>query len=891
MRELPHSLIRHPAAVALLLGLWLALVAPARAYEIGPDISGTFYDPAQSGHGYILEYLETPGGPLLAVSWFAYSDGEPVWLVGAGPILGDTATVPLSIGSGGEFPPTFTSSQATLSDWGTLTLRFSSHRQGTASWSTAQPGFASGSMPIVRLTSLALAHDRPEGRIAACHSGSWYDATQPGHGLFVEVLGPPTARQMVAIWYTYLAGKQRWLTAIGPVEGARATLTVSQPRGADFPPDFDSADVVEEPWGSLSFEAIDGNRARIQWSSILPGYGSGSLELTRLSQPAGYECGDVDAAKAARFLTQASFGPDPASIAEVQSLGPAGWIDRQLTLEPTLQRPTVESQIAAAVATEPRSAAAHSVFRIDRWFNTALTAQDQLRQRMAFALSQILVVSDSDATLRNSPTVVAEYNDLLLRGAFGRYRDLLREVVYSPAMGVFLTHLRNQKTDWSLDDSGNLVAAAIKPDENFAREVMQLFSIGLVELNRDGSPVLVDGQTVPTYDQDTITQHARVLTGLSFDCSGPAQVGSFSFNRNCGSDPTARYFSPTLFFANPPRYVIPGTVTAVVHPDAYRPMKCYPRYADTGRSATAANGYAVLPAPNDRKILIGGLEIGPSPVACHTTTPSADQAACIAYCEDQIDTLVDLLAAHPNAAPFLSRRLIQRFTTSNPSPGYVERVASVFEDDGSGTRGNLGAVVRAILLDPEARATPARSFGKLREPLLKLTALWRALEARPGDSGLTAPIDPNRFFAQRPLGAPSVFNFYEPDYTQPGALADNGLVGPEFQILNESTAITSSDALWILVFSGWQIDGLGVREVASPNLARIPASSLDALPRDSAGLVDALDLKLLHGSMPAGMRSRLIALLEGELAGFDHRLRALDLIHLIAISPAFAAQL
>ncbi|MCK7595363.1 DUF1800 domain-containing protein [Pseudomarimonas salicorniae] len=880
------SIRRSAAAMALMLA------STAQAYEIGPEISGTFFDPAQSGHGYILEYLETDSGPLLAVSWFAYSDGEPVWLVGAGPIDGDTASIPLSIGSGGDFPPRFVASQATLSDWGTLTLRFSGYKQGSASWNSPLAGFGSGSMPIVRLTSLSLAHDLPTGRVAACHSGSWFDASQPGHGLFVEIIGPPGQEQMVAIWYAYLNGAQRWMTAVGPINGSRAELTVSQPRGADFPPNFRSSDVVEQPWGSLVFEAVDGDSARLSWTSTLSGYGSGNLDLTRLSTPAGYECGDVDADKASRFLTQASFGPNPQAVDEVRQLGPAGWIDRQLGLEPTLQRPTVEQQVAAAVAVDPRPGPQQIVFRLDRWFSSALYAPDQLRQRMAFALSQIMVVSDI-SQLVNVPTVVAEYNDLLLRGAFGAYRDLLRDVTYSPAMGIYLTHLRNQKTDWTLDPDGALVAGATQPDENYAREVMQLFSIGLKELRLDGTPIEQDGQPVPTYDQTLITQTAKVLTGLSYDCSGPTTIGGITLNRNCGRvDDSTRFFSPTVFFSTPSRYAVPGTITGLAHPDFYRPMKCFPRYADTGRSATASNNFAILPAPNDRKILLAGVTIPPSEVACHAGTGGADQQACIDYCENQIDTLVDTLAAHPNVGPNFARLLIQRFTTSNPSPGYIERVAQVFENDGSGVRGNLGAMLRAILLDPEARATPARNFGKLREPLLKLTALWRALQAQPAPNGFVGAIDTSRFLAQRPLAAPSVFNFYSPDYTQPGVLSDAGLVGPEFEILNESTAISSSDGLLAVLFNGYRLDANNNISTANPQAyANIPPAVLDALPRGSAALVDALDDALLYGQMPAGMRSKLIALLDGEMATADHRLRVLNLTHLIAISPAFAAQL
>jgi uncharacterized protein (DUF1800 family) len=860
-----------------------------QAYEIGPDISGTFYDPAQSGHGYVVEYIEVGTTPQLVVSWFAYQDGEPVWLVGIGGIDGDTATVPLAISRGADFPPRFVESAAISEPWGTLTLRYSGSDVGSASWTSSLAGYGSGSMPIARLTSLSLAGDLANNRVASCHSGSWFAPGQSGHGLFVEVIGPPQARQMVAVWYTFLQGAQRWITAVGPIEGSTARLEAFLPRGGDFPPNFRPQDVVMQPWGEMRFSGLDGNRARIVWTSSVAGFGSGGLDLQRVTGPAGYDCGAGSDAKAARFLTQATHGPTDASIAAVRSQGLAGWIDTQLALPPTLQRPTIEAQIAQQVQVDPRNAQFYRPYRIERWFNTAVTAPDALRQKVAHALSQVFVVSDIGA-LDNNPIGVAEFNDILLRGAFGSYRELLREVTYSPAMGVYLTALRNQKTDWTLDGNGALVPGQIAPDENYAREVMQLFSIGLVERRLDYSPILgEDGQPRATYTQDLVTQTAKVMTGLSFDCSGPTTVGGLTLNRNCGlAGGTARYFSPTVFFSVPARYAIPGQVTALAHPDTYRPMACYPRYTDTGRSATASNNYAVLPAPNDRKVLLGGVTIEPSAVACHSGTPAAEQQACIDYCNDQVETLVDTLAAHPNVAPFLSYRLIQRLTTSNPSPGYVKRVASVFENDGSGTRGNLGAVVRAILLDPEARATPAANFGKLREPLLKLTALWRALGALPGSNGAYGVFTPERFLAQRPLGAASVFNFYEVDYALPDG---SGLLAPEFQILDESTAITTSDGLWTLVFNGWQVDASNTPRFTTPaNSAHIPPAALDALPRDGAGLVEALNQKLLYGSMPDSLRTRLRSLLDGPMASADHRLRALDTLHLILISPAFAVQ-
>jgi len=624
-----------------------------------------------------------------------------------------------------------------------------------------------------------------------------------------------------------------------------------------------------------------------QPSDILFGRLAGNFEIN-----AGAPAND---AQAARFLTQATFGPTIIDMGELKSIGYSAWIERQLGLVTTLQRPEVEASIAPSAVAMPRNGPFYRPFRIERWFDSTVYGSDQLRQRVAFALSQMMVVSDIGA-LDASPVVVAEYNDILLRNAFGNYRDLLREVTYSPAMGAYLTHLRNRKTDWTLVNNV-LTPALIQPDENYAREIMQLFSIGLVERNRDFSPILLNGNPVQTYNQDLISQTARAFTGLGYSCSGNAVVAGVAINRNCGACVGADCnFSNTLFFANPPRYVggmQPNLmVTALVHPDGYRPLVCYPRYADTGRSATGANNYAVLPAPNANKLLLNGIVVPPSTVACHTATPGVDRQACINYCTNQIDTVVQSLFAHPNAAPMVARQLIQRLTTSTPDADYIDRVAAQFENDGTGVRGNLAAVVRQVLLDPDARSlTPDVNFGKVREPLLRLTAIWRAFNAQKGTAGVLNLPAPENFFAQRPLGAQTVFNFYEPDYAQPGEIQDAGLYSPELQILNESTAITAADELWRRVFSGYAFSGTTITNYQQPaNSASLPATEIDALPADSPGLVDEISKRMLFGEMSAVTRGKLITLLNTDLATTDKRRKALNLIHLVAISPEFAVQ-
>ena len=594
-------------------------------------------------------------------------------------------------------------------------------------------------------------------------------------------------------------------------------------------------------------------------------------------------------AEAVRFLQRAGFGARPGEAEALMQQGYAAWIEAQMAAPISLQRPTVESAIAAAVLVDPRNGPAYRPLRLERWFRTQLDAPDVLRQKVAHALSQMLVVSDADGSpLDGEVQAVAEYNDTLLRHAFGRYEDLLRAVTRSPAMGAYLSHLRNSKTDWSYTN-GVLGPSPLSPDENYAREVMQLFSIGLVERNLDFSPVLGgDGQPQQTYDQALIGATARAFTGLAFACTGPASPGGVAINRNCGCTGSACNFSTLLYAQTPPSYQGSG----LMHPDRYAPMVCYPRYADTGRSATAVDSYAVLPAPHERKTLLAGITIGPSPVACHAGTPAQDRAACIDYCDDQVDTVVASLAAHPNAAPFVARQLIQRLVTSNPSPGYIRRVAETFENDGSGARGNLGAVVRAVLLDVEAMNNrPGPEFGKLREPMLGLLAVWRAFGALPGSSGGIGLTRPERAYQQRPLGAPSVFNFYEPDYQPPGEFAERGLYAPELQIVNETSVVTASDDLWARLWAGYSRSGQTSTPFSVPaNLAYLPPAELEALPSEPAALVDALDERLLAGRMSPSMRQLLIDLVTGPMAVADARRKALNLIHLIAISPEFALQ-
>lgn len=500
----------------------------------------------------------------------------------------------------------------------------------------------------------------------------------------------------------------------------------------------------------------------------------------------------MSTAAAHRFLRQATFGPTTADVQHLQSTGYEAWIDEQLALPVSQQLPYMDS------LPDPENSVEGQQNRMDAWFQNVLHGPDQLRQRVAFALSEIMVVSDQ-GVLFNSPNGLAYYYDQLSRGAFTNYRDLMGVVTLTPAMGVYLSMLGNEKPD---------PARNIRPDENYARELMQLFTIGLVRLNPDGTVQLdTDGQPIPTYDQTVIEGFAHVYTGWTFGGS-------------------AGFYQPSFIFR--------------------RPMVPFEDFHDTGE-----------------KLLLGGVAL-----------PAGQSAR-----QDLQDAL-DNIFAHENVAPFVSRRLIQRLVSANPSPGYVGRVASVFEDDGSGTRGNLGAVVKAILLDPEAREiTDADTGGKLTEPLLRLTALWRAFHARAAN-GRYLFANPQSFFGQAPLRSHSVFNFFSPDYAPAGEIKDLGLVSPEMQITNETTSSSVNNYLAVATF---------LQHSEVPNLQEaqiyIVIDEEMAIASDAEALVDDIAVKLLGGDISDNLRAETLAMVnKWELPSG----RVVEAIHSIVTSPEFA---
>jgi len=524
----------------------------------------------------------------------------------------------------------------------------------------------------------------------------------------------------------------------------------------------------------------------------------------------------ISRAEAYRFLNQATFGATETEAQAVMAQGYAAWIDQQLQSPASLELPHVQQ----AFASYPPGADFTRLHedRIDIWLRNALNGPDQLRQRVAFALSEIMVISQL-SPLVGYPWGSASYYDMLAQNAFGNFRTLMEDVTLHPAMGVYLSMLGNQKPD---------AARNIRPDENYARELMQLFTIGLVELNRDGS-VRRDGlgNPVPTYSQAVIEGFAHVYTGWNF-----AGAPSFALAR------------PTI-----QNQVVPMQAYAEQHDNGVKRVLSYPGAARTQ-----------IPA-------------GQSP-------------------QQDLDDALDNIFGHPNVAPFISRQLIQRLVTSNPSPQYVERIARVFENDGAGRRGELDAVIRAILLDPEARTAPATaSAGKLGEPLLRVLRVWRAYGARSQSGRLNVQNIPG-FIGQGPLQAPSVFNFFSPFYAPPGEILHQGLVAPEMQLATEYLSSLLTNYLFIQSYCYNTAPVQGCPPVPvdlQPDLVVIDTGAERAIAADADLLVTRIAERLSGGTISPTLRAEARAMVE-RVPATEASLRVAEALYLISSSPELALQ-
>ncbi len=517
------------------------------------------------------------------------------------------------------------------------------------------------------------------------------------------------------------------------------------------------------------------------------------------SHRSGVELAAATSAQSIRFLEQATFGPKPGSIARVVRIGVEAALDEELAQPARAFAPT-----PAHVPPTPCDSPFPTSLDLDsQFFVAAIEAPDQLRLRTMFALSQILVISSSGISeLR--PTCNSERRDAMQRylnvlraGAFGSYRTLLENIALEPAMGNYLDMVNNV----AFSASGR----KLDPNENFARELMQLFTVGTSKLNERGEVVLVDGKSLPVYTSADVESLARTLTGWTY----PSPSGCPGRGGRNDADYSAK--------------MIP---CAVNHDSSSARLLVYP---------------------------------GSSP----DTTPGGSPRL-------HLQEALDNLFGHPNLPPFVSKQLIRHLVTSNPSGAYVKRVVDVFKNDGTGVRGNLKAVIRAILLDPEARAPTAfATYGRLRAPVELITRVVRAL-----DGDMDTSKDPggalNALSARMGQDVPrpsSVFSYYP---------AETRLIGPEFALLDTYTVTQRANFLHQLLFST-SLSNKGVEVTLAMNAG-------------TAALVSWMDTNLLHGTMSAALRAELTSTLGAPfLVGRDADKRALA-VYLTSLSPEFQIQ-
>ena len=479
-------------------------------------------------------------------------------------------------------------------------------------------------------------------------------------------------------------------------------------------------------------------------------------------------------ADATRLLDQASFGPTDAAVADVRSKSIAGWVDGQLAAPATGYAPIAFIDPNSNVGCPTGSPSTcfrdnYTSFALQlQFYVNAVNGADQLRQRVALAYSQIFVISGIDI---KETYGMRAYQQMLLDNAFSNFRVLLERVTLSPAMGDYLDMVNNDKSN---------TARGTTPNENYGREILQLFSIGLVKLNANGSEKLdAAGVPIPSYSQDTVEGFSYALTGWTYA----------------------------------PR---PGATSKWVNAKYYLgDMTPFPDHHETG-SKPLLEG-VTLPAGQ---------------------SPQQDLAGAL-----------DNIVANPNVGPFLGRRLIQALVTSNPSPQYIARIAAVFDNNGQGVRGDMKAVIRAILLDAEARgdAKTETAYGRLREPAQFVASVGRAFGMKTDGVYVNAQAIA---MGQSLFQPGSVFNFYPPDFPLPGS---STLVGPQFGLADAPTTNARVNYLYALLYSA---NGIAAdASVANATGTRVDLTNLQALAGDSNSLVNKLDALLDHTTMTATEKS------------------------------------
>lgn len=489
--------------------------------------------------------------------------------------------------------------------------------------------------------------------------------------------------------------------------------------------------------------------------------------------------------QSARFLDRATFGVHPDEVEALEQSGISAWLYDQFSIEPSSHWTQVRKKTTGKV---------YFVQRQGAWLDLAVWGPDQLRQRVAFALSQTLVASSKHPTFTSKHDIIIKFYDIFVKHAFGNYRDLLREITISPVMGTYLTMVDNR----SEAASGSL------PDENYAREVMQLFTIGLNKLTQGGEEVLGgDGLPIPNYDDDDISNLARVFTGWRLDSKSLTD---------------------------------PMVVKESDHDD-------------------------------QEKIILG------------THFPAGVGA------EEELDQVLDVFMEHGNIAPFICKGLISKLVTSNPAPEYVARVATVF----TATGGNLMAVVEAIYSDSALLEEDSDYMAGVREPILLVTAFLRTLNAFPGDSdvGFEAPKSFYDAYGQNVMSAPSVFGFFDVDYSPLGAIADQGLLAPKLDGYDWIKLVTTSNLFYKHIWD--QSDYVSNPKGKSKVYVVISdfVETAETLGRDA--VIEMIGRRFLHDKVPPAIRSALTAIFD-DMTGGSVRNTVRQMIYVTVTSSKFRVQ-
>lgn len=522
--------------------------------------------------------------------------------------------------------------------------------------------------------------------------------------------------------------------------------------------------------------------------------------------------------KASRFLNQATLGANYPTVTQVADLGEAAWLEKQFDQPIGYIFPythyLLEQQDQLGEEQEPFGAPFK--FHMHGWWTQVMTSPDLVRQRVAVALSEIFVISSNLETLGESPYAFTQYYDTLLKHSFGNFRDLLKDISLNPAMAIYLSHLNNEKAN---PETGTF------PDENYAREVMQLFSIGLFELKPDGSRKKdSDGQDIPTYGQDEIREFAKIFTGLAMETEDNE---GFGVGVCCNEQ-------------------------FLVHVIDMKPLKMYDNFHSQG----------------EKKLL-------------NSTIVPAGQTGM-----QDIDAAIDNLFNHPNVGPFIGKQLIQRLVKSNPSPAYVSRVTEAFNGNDNTPRGDMKAVLRAILLDPEATEIASNNYseGRLREPFLRLLRLARSFNATTPDNTFAAEgMGVRNKIQQYVFYAPSVFNFFQPGYSPNGEIRDANLVAPEFQITNAVTIIEIKNLV-----QRWLMTGRFDNQIGQLAPENVDFQYELSIADNSDALLDHLDTVMTYGTLSSNTREAIRQVIENESVPIRKVKKA---VYLVAISPDYSVAL